>query len=301
MSKEQKIKEKNSEKKKATKIARFAVGIIGSIVLGLFVVYANKYIFDILIALVACMATYEFNKCVVKEAKPISWIGYLLSISIAFLHVIPINVYMIATIIGLPTIMLILFLHIILTDMKFNFKDVAFSLMGTLYVYVFTVFIAVLYGYNGNNNGTPYNAMLDGKYLIWYLFFATWGTDVPAYIFGMMYGKHHFSKVSPKKSIEGCIAGTLGSIFFATCYTIIIQAMGANTYDFLTIAIVTAILSIISQIGDFAASTIKRYFDEKDFSELIPGHGGIIDRIDSLMFAAPYAYLVFTMILNYIN
>ena len=296
-----KKEQKNKEKKKATKVARFSVGIVGSIVLGLFVVFGNKYVFDLLIALVAFMATYEYNKCISKEAKPIGWVGYFLSISIAFLHVLPMQVYMIATVIGLPTIMLILFLHIILTNMKINFKDAVFSLMGSLYVYVFTVFIAALYGYNGNSNGEQLNAMLNGKYLVWYLFFAAWGTDVPAYIFGMLYGKHHFSKVSPKKSIEGCIAGTVGSVLFALGYTAVIQAMGANTYSFLTIAIVTAILSIISQIGDFAASTIKRYFDEKDFSELIPGHGGILDRIDSLMFVAPYAYLVFTMILNNIK
>ena len=134
-------KQKTNEKKKSTKVKRFVVGIIGSIILGLFVVYGNKYVFDILIALVACMATYEYNKCVAKEAKPISWVGYLLSVSIAFMHVVPMEVYIVATIIGLPTIMLILFMHIILTNMKFNFKDVAFSLMGTLYVYVFTVFI----------------------------------------------------------------------------------------------------------------------------------------------------------------
>ena len=119
-----------------------------------------------------------------------------------------------------------------------------------------------------------------------------------AYLVGKHFGKHKFSKVSPNKTIEGCVAGTLGAIISCLVYTFILkQFLNVEVYSYITIAIVALVLSIIGQLGDFAASTIKRQFDIKDFSEIFPGHGGMIDRIDSVMFAAPYAYFIFAILL----
>ena len=109
-------------------------------------------------------------------------------------------------------------------------------------------------------------------------------------------GKHKFSKISPKKSIEGCIAGTIGAILIMLIYTYVVNTLWEMQYSYITIAIISFILSIIGQIGDFAASSIKRYVDIKDYSNLIPGHGGMLDRIDSLMFLAPFAYVLFMLI-----
>ena len=110
------------------------------------------------------------------------------------------------------------------------------------------------------------------------------GTDTFAYIIGKRFGKHKFSEVSPKKSIEGCIAGIVGAVIIALIYTYAINSIKGFEYSYIYITIFTIILSIIGQIGDFAASSIKRYVDVKDYSNLIPGHGGMLDRIDSLMF-----------------
>ncbi len=280
-------------------VKRVLTGVIAAPILTLFFIFGNKYMMDIFIAVVACIAMHEYSDCISKEAKSLSWIGYILCIGIAFLHVIPVEIYAMATLVGVPTILLLLFLQIVLTDMIINFKDVAFTFIGIMYVVCFTVFVAALYGYNDQRNSEVYNQMRDGKFLIWYLFIASWVSDVFAYEFGCKFGKHKFSKVSPKKSIEGCIAGVVGSVLVAILYTFVLnQFDGVVTYKYLTIGIVTAILCVIGQIGDFAASTIKRYFEVKDFSELIPGHGGIIDRIDSVIFMAPYAYLIFTVILD---
>ena len=123
--------------------------------------------------------------------------------------------------------------------------------------------------------------------------FASWGTDTVAYIVGKNFGKHKFSKVSPNKTIEGCIGGMIGAVVGGLIFTFCINKYLGTTVPYVFAAIVLASLSIIGQIGDFSASVIKRYFDVKDYSSLFPGHGGMLDRVDSIIFAAPFAYIVF--------
>ena len=179
--------------------------------------------------------------------------------------------------------MAILFAQVIFTNMKTNFKGIAYTLFGMIYVIGFIGFIALIRG------------LENGRVLIWYAIIAAWGTDTFAYLIGKRYGKHKFSKVSPKKSIEGCVAGTIGAIVIAIIYTAIMNKFGYN-YSYLAIIGITFVLSLVSQLGDFAASSIKRYVDVKDYSNLIPGHGGMLDRIDSLMFLSPFAYILLNMI-----
>ena len=168
--------------------------------------------------------------------------------------------------------------------MKTSFKDIAYTFLGIFYVVFFTMFIALIYG------------MQNGRVLIWYALFAAWGSDVFAYLIGKYFGKHKFSKVSPKKSIEGCIAGVVGAVVLMVIFTYF-----ANTYwnlnvNYGYIVLIGVALSLLGQVGDFAASSIKRYVDIKDYSNLIPGHGGMLDRIDSLIFLAPFAYVLFSLI-----
>ena len=185
---------------------------------------------------------------------------------------------------SVPTILLILFGQVIATEMKTSFKDIAYTFIGISYVVLFMMFLAFIYG------------MPNGKILIWYAIFAAWGTDIFAYVVGKYCGKHKFSKVSPKKSIEGCIGGTIGALIMMLVYTYVANTYWGMNYPYLFIIGIGIILSLIGQIGDFSASSIKRYVDIKDFSNLIPGHGGMLDRIDSLIFLAPFAYALFTLL-----
>ena len=251
-------------------------------------VFCNNYIVDIAISVVAIIAIHEFYNAIAKESKPIRWLGYLACISIAFLHIIlktvPSEYYGLTISITISSIILILFLHVILSNMKINFKDIAYTFYGIFYVAFFIMFLALIRG------------MENGKVLIWYVFFSAWATDVFAYFVGKYLGKHKFSEISPKKTIEGCIGGTFGAVIVLLIYTYFINKYLNLEYSYLYVTITTIVLSIISQIGDFAASTIKRYEDIKDYSELIPGHGGMLDRIDSLLFIAPFAYALFSFI-----
>ena len=172
--------------------------------------------------------------------------------------------------------------------MKISFQDISFTLIGILYIFCFILFLPLTYGIDGE---------ISGKILIWYIIFTSWGTDVFAYLIGKHFGKRKFSKVSPNKTIEGCIAGVVAAVIISMLYTIFINTYFGLQISYFTIAMISAILSGIGQIGDFSASVIKRYFEVKDFSELFPGHGGMIDRIDSVMFIAPFAYLLLTLFL----
>lgn len=101
------------------------------------------------------------------------------------------------------------------------------------------------------------DGMPNGKILIWYVILAAWGTDIFAYLIGKHFGKHKFSKVSPKKSIEGCIGGTVGAVILMLIYTYVANTYWGMNYSYLFITGIGIILSLVGQIGDFAASSIK--------------------------------------------
>ena len=269
-------------------LKRIITGLIGLPLVAIVFIFGNKYIMDILFTIVAMFAMYEYQKCVSTKSKTIKWISYLSVLVIASIHIIPIGILEKIVLISIPVLLLVLFLHIIVSDMKINFEHISYTLFGIIYISAFIAFLPMIYGLEKN---------ISGKILIWFVIFSAWGTDIFAYFVGCKFGKTKFSKVSPKKSVEGCIGGTVGSILINLLYVYCLNRFGGFEISYLTIGLICFALSIIGQIGDFSASCIKRYFDVKDFSELFPGHGGMIDRIDSVMFIAPFAYILFTMII----
>lgn len=293
-------------------VKRVLTALIGFPLIMLIFIFGNKYIIDILLSIVGCFAIFEYFKACQKEAKNLSWIGYVLMLGIPFIHILSIKTELILLTILIPLLLLLLFLHIIISNMKINYKDIAFAFSGLCYITFFIVFVALIYGIGDTtklsfinkdslpdfviNSFVP-NSKLTGKFLIWYLLFTAWGSDTFAYIIGKHFGKHKFSKVSPNKTVEGCLAGVLGAMIMSLIYTYIININLGINISYLKIALISAVLCVIGQIGDFAASCIKRYFEVKDFGEIFPGHGGMIDRIDSVMFIAPFAFCLFVFVL----
>ena len=265
-------------------IKRITSGLLGFPLVLIILLIGNRYIVDIALAIIALLAMNEYFNAVQKVSNPVRWVGYLSCFSIAIIHLVPVESLNMVVTLSVPTILLILFAQVIATDMKTSFKDIAYTFLGIFYVVFFMMFVAFIDG------------MQNGKILIWYAIIAAWGTDIFAYFIGKHFGKHKFSKVSPKKSIEGCIAGTVGAILLMLLYTYVANTFWGMNYSYGFIAMISVILSLIGQIGDFAASSIKRYVDIKDYSNLIPGHGGMLDRIDSLIFLAPFAYAFFTLL-----
>lgn len=162
---------------------------------------------------------------------------------------------------------------------KYNISDALYVIASVLFI------------------GLSYNLLIitrnyDLKYII-YLFLITTMTDTFALFTGMLVGNHKLSSISPKKTVEGLIGGTLMGTFVAVSFyhTVINPNM-----SLVFIIMITVGLSLIGQIGDLVFSSIKRYYGKKDFSDLIPGHGGILDRFDSMIFVV----LAFVILLGII-
>lgn len=142
-----------------------------------------------------------------------------------------------------------------------------------------------------------------GIYLVWLILISSWGCDTCAYAVGMVLGKKKiFPVLSPKKTLEGCIGGVLGAALIGGVYGhLFVQAKIPDRPVAWLIAIICAVGAVMSMVGDLAASAIKRNHSVKDYGNLIPGHGGIMDRFDSMIITAPMVYFLAELLLQNIH
>lgn len=133
------------------------------------------------------------------------------------------------------------------------------------------------------------------KYTVILPFVCAWMTDTGAYIIGNLLGKHKLAeKISPKKTVEGAIGGAvfaiLGSMAYIWIMVLVMTSKMPSPVTFLKFAVLGLLASVIAQLGDLVASCIKRDFEKKDYGKILPGHGGLLDRFDSVLFAVPFVY-----------
>lgn len=165
---------------------------------------------------------------------------------------------------------------------KYNTQQIMGAFFGIIYV---PVMLSCIY---------LTRMMDDGFHFVWLIFFCSWGCDTCAYCVGVLFGKHKMAPVlSPKKSIEGAIGGVAGAAILGTLFAIFTDA-SVGFY-----AVLCGVGAIISQIGDLAASAVKRQHQIKDYGKLIPGHGGILDRFDSVIVTAPMIYILLQFLAEY--
>lgn len=170
----------------------------------------------------------------------------------------------------------------VFTFPKYDTQKVMAAFFGIVYVPVMLSFIYQ-------------TRMLEGGfYLVWLIFFCSWGCDTFAYCTGMLIGRHKLAPVlSPKKSIEGAVGGVVGAAALGGIYAAL-MSMGHPDFHLSVpfCACLCAAGAVASQVGDLAASAIKRQHGIKDYGKLIPGHGGILDRFDSVIVTAPMIYIL---------
>ena len=269
--------------KKTKKIQRFLSGVILFPIVALIFIFANDIELDILLAIVSVMCVYEYANCYKtgNKAHPSKWYLYLISLLIIVTSFLSGEALKEILITILPISILILTAEMVFSKGRKNINDVIVTIFGIVYIPLMLIFFSIIR-----------SKFELGKVLIWYIFISAWGSDIFAYLVGSRIGKHKFTKISPNKSIEGCVAGVVGAVVIAIIYTIAINSIMHTNISVLIASIIVIILSIIGQTGDLAASSIKRYCGIKDFSEVIPGHGGLLDRIDSVILILPFAYIL---------
>lgn len=143
--------------------------------------------------------------------------------------------------------------------------------------------------------------MSSGIYIVWLIFLCSWVCDTCAYCVGKLIGRHKMAPVlSPKKSVEGAIGGVAGTGLLTLLYgNVFKDAMGIDEGGIAVLAVICMTGALISMVGDLTASAIKRNYDVKDYGTLIPGHGGILDRFDSVIFTAPIIYFLANIVMKF--
>ena len=234
---------------------------------------------------VSCIGMQELYRAAgVHEGKTngLEIAGYL-AVVIYYLTIayLPVSYHLPAVILGVLVMMCIF----VFTYPKYQNKQIMTAFFGMVYV-------GVMLSYIYQTRVLP-----GGAFLVWLIFLCSWGCDTCAYCVGVLIGKHKMApKLSPKKSVEGGIGGIVGAALLGAIFAVAankITGAGVNPAQY---AVICGVGGMISQIGDLAASAIKRNHDIKDYGKLIPGHGGILDRFDSVIFTAPIIYYLATFL-----
>jgi phosphatidate cytidylyltransferase len=231
----------------------------------------------LIISLIGLNELYRALKVEDGKLSPLALVGYLgVNLYYAMIY-FGLQAYTMTVLLAL----LILFMTVyVFTYPRYQTDQVTGAFFGVVYV---AVMLSCIY---------QLREMQDGVYLVWLIFLGSWGCDTCAYCVGMLIGKHKMSpKLSPKKSVEGAIGGVIGAALLGVIYAAAVSGhMSGSANHMVVFAVICAVGALISMVGDLAASAIKRNHGIKDYGKLIPGHGGILDRFDSVIFIAPVIY-----------
>lgn len=281
-------------------VKRIVVGVIAALLAITVIVFRNTPALPIVLAFLSCVAAYEIEKCVQLKNKAI------MGVSLVFSALVPIyytyapalearGIVIPATAVA-AVYTLLLFILMLTNYENTKFEDVATVLVATIFVpWAFSTLTLL----NGIDKRFPED--FDGHHGVFYILFALFCaliSDTFAYFVGKFLGKHKLTKISPKKTVEGVIGGVFGAVVSS----VILFAVFDNCFftvhsvTYLEVIVLSVVLSLIGVCGDLTASVMKRNFGIKDFGNLFPGHGGVMDRCDSILFVttALYALILFT-------
>ena len=256
--------------------------IAGIIVLTIVMLCKSVYVFNFALTVICLIGIAELYKAFLNKGfHPISLIGFLVSLGVFWMNLklfSPDTIKMF--LIGIPPVLLFIsFVWMIFSKGKHTVPDVIVTLFGIGYVPFLLLFLSLTRQLN------------HGEFFVWYIFGGAWVTDTFAYLIGRKFGKHHYTPISPNKTMEGVIAGIIFCAIFYGGYTYYLTHIGIEGLRVTMMAFVGVLVSFISQIGDLSASAIKRFCEVKDFGKIMPGHGGVLDRFDSIMMISPFVYL----------
>lgn len=228
----------------------------------------------IFLGIISLIGQYELYRAVKIEKSLPAYLGYIAGISFECLIFVDRK--------DLIVSLIVVYFLLLMTVYVFSYPKYVIEQISVVFFGFFYLPLLLSYIYQVRMGES-------GKITVWLVIISAWGSDTCAYCVGRLIGKHKLpSPLSPKKTIEGCVGGVIGAGLLGMAYGFIFKLENAP----FIFAVVCAAGSLIAQVGDLAASAIKRNHDIKDYGKLIPGHGGILDRFDSVIFTAPVVWLL---------
>ena len=254
-------------------------------ILLLVVFFTPAWVFNLLVCALTFMVMYELTKVFGLSKKPsitiANYIFAALFMSLQFLNGYIASMLVVPAIVGYIMVISVIS---VLDNQRVKFSDVCSSAFLVFYSVVFLMYLTLIRNLGG------------GVALLFMALIGAYITDTGAYFTGMAIGRHKLiPSVSPNKTVEGAIGGVVFTVIGFLVYGVVVSALGYNV-NYLLLVVLSVICAVVAQFGDLAASAMKRSFAVKDFGNLIPGHGGMVDRVDSLMFVAPVVYYFITFL-----
>ena len=257
-------------------LTRVLTGFVALCVLIPVLIFSSTVALPIALALVAVVSLYEIFKCIGLHKKvAVVLPPYLFALVSPFLIRYMENRVQFALIAFMAAALYLLYLFplVIWSHGKLAFANVLTSY--ALSLYIIGALLSILYIRDFQESG---------KYIYLLIFIGAWVTDVFAYFTGFLFGKHKLIEdVSPKKTIEGSVGGILFCALGFAILGLVVDHWFEQNANILFLVICGVIISVISQIGDLIMSVIKRHYGIKDYGKLFPGHGGVLDRFDSIL------------------
>ena len=263
-------------------LKRIITAIVAVIILLPVLWFSDTFLFPIAIAVVSCIGLFEMFSCLgFKDKFVVTLPSYLMAITVPILGKVAGG----ATAL-MPTLCAVLMLYIlylltlsVLCHSKYTMHDLAMCYMTSIYVVCGFSSIQFL------------REMSSNIYLL--VFIGAWITDIFAYFTGVFFGKHKLCEtISPKKTIEGSIGGILFCSLAFVLFGIFAVQDKMEFYEYIVLAVLGIIISAVSQIGDLSMSLIKRHYGIKDFGKIFPGHGGMLDRFDSIIAVSSVLFIL---------
>ena len=266
-------------------LKRTFTAIVG-ITAAFFLIRSGGLIFASTVLVLALIGWYEFRVMMLSKGYKVY---YLTSgTAVALLNILPAFGYKDTLVPILTAAIISIMLEGLYYHKRGNWApEVALSSFSVLYIgLLFSHFIMLREVSSSMVKVIGMGSMSLGEVFLWLVLFGTWASDTFAYIFGCAFGKRPLCQaVSPKKSIEGAIAGFLGCV-------LVVMYLGTSilAFDILKTLILSILIAIFAPLGDLVESLLKRSFGVKDSGNVFPGHGGVLDRFDSVLFAIPITY-----------
>ena len=267
---------------------RLITAVFGFAVLIPLMIFSDTPVFAVAVALLAAIGVFEMIGCIGVRGK----LEVLLpSLIIAF--AVPIMSRYIVKLNGkisycLAVIAAVLFIYMYYLMVLAVISKGTKSIMDMALVFLTTAYISI-----GFASVLMLRDLPHGQFLYLLVFIGAWVTDGAAYFVGRALGKHKLiPDVSPKKTVEGAIGGSIFCALSFLAYGLVVAHFSDSTVNAVEIIIAGLIISVISQFGDLIASLIKRHYGIKDYGKIFPGHGGVMDRFDSIISIAPFLLML---------